>query len=147
MADTGEQVKEAVGAVKRSSGESLKSRAAKKVLVPLAASAASAAAAYAAKKGPELFQKKVLPRVREAGGVGALAQQVWEKVGSKLPEVPERGEGERAPTEQTANTGVDDSAAAKRETPAKALSTEERERQRQEREARRRQRRKATSTS
>src|SRR4051794_6451892 len=50
-------------------------RLAHKALMPIVATAASAAAGYAAKKGPDLFEDKVLPNLKQAaGGAGAVAE-------------------------------------------------------------------------
>ncbi len=52
-------------------------------LAPIVAGAASAAASYAVAKGPELFEKKVLPRLREAmQGAGGAAQDLPSRVKS-----------------------------------------------------------------
>jgi hypothetical protein len=54
----------------------LKRRLAHKALMPIVATAASAAAGYAAKKGPDLFEEKVLPKLKQtAGGAGDLAER------------------------------------------------------------------------
>ena len=45
-----------------------------KALMPIVATAASAAAGYIAKKGPALFEDRILPKAKElAGGVGDAA--------------------------------------------------------------------------
>src|SRR3954462_15838066 len=52
-------------------------RLAQKALMPIVATAASAAAGYAAKKGPHLFEEKVLPKLKQtASGAGATAESV-----------------------------------------------------------------------
>jgi hypothetical protein len=52
-------------------------RLAHKALMPVVATAASAAAGYAAKKGPELFEEKVLPKLKQApGGASSAAEDV-----------------------------------------------------------------------
>jgi hypothetical protein len=49
-------------------------RLAHKALMPLVATAASAAAGYVAKKGPHLFEEKVLPKLKQtANGAGDTA--------------------------------------------------------------------------
>ena len=45
-----------------------KTRIATRFLTPIAAAAASAAAGYLVKKGPDYFERVVLPRVRELAG-------------------------------------------------------------------------------
>ena len=79
-------------------------RLAHKALMPIVASAASAAAGYAAKKGPELLEAKVLPKLKEtasgagsaaddlpsqaksvAGNVGGLTQNVADRVKEAAP--------------------------------------------------------------
>src|SRR3954467_6524987 len=52
-------------------------RLAQKALMPIVATAASAAAGYAAKKGPHLFEEKVLPKLKQtASGAGDTAESV-----------------------------------------------------------------------
>jgi hypothetical protein len=67
-----------------------------KMLMPIVATAASAAATYAAKKGPQVLEEKVMPRVRElmdgagqdlpsraksvAGDAGDVAERLTERV-------------------------------------------------------------------
>jgi hypothetical protein len=52
-------------------------RLAQKALMPIVASAASAAAGYAAKKGPDLFEEKVLPKLKqEPSGASSVAEDL-----------------------------------------------------------------------
>ena len=52
-------------------------RLAHKALMPIVATAASAAAGYAAKKGPDLFEDKVLPKLKQAAsGTGSVAENI-----------------------------------------------------------------------
>src|SRR5436305_9711667 len=52
-------------------------RLAHKALMPIVATAASAAAGYAAKKGPHLFEEKVLPKLKQtATGAGNAAENL-----------------------------------------------------------------------
>jgi hypothetical protein len=60
-------------------------RLAQKALMPIVATAASAAAGYAAKKGPDLFEVKVLPKLKQsalpklkqaAGGASSVAEDL-----------------------------------------------------------------------
>jgi len=61
----------------------LKSRLVKSFMAPIAAAAASAAAGYAAKRAPDFFQQKVLPKLREAaGGAGDVAQHLPDRAKS-----------------------------------------------------------------
>ena len=70
-------------------------RIAQKALMPIVATAASAAAGYAAKKGPQLFEEKVLPLLQDAdvssraktavGGVGDVAQDFTQKAKDVVP--------------------------------------------------------------
>ena len=53
----------------------LKRRAAEKFLTPIVAAAASAAAGYAVRKGPELFEQRVLPWLRRAAEEAGEATQ------------------------------------------------------------------------
>jgi hypothetical protein len=51
-----------------------------KMLLPIVATAASAAATYAAKKGPELFDEKLKPRLRDlANGASGATSDLPEK--------------------------------------------------------------------
>ena len=99
--------------------ESLKSSLAKKIVVPIAATAASAAATYAAKRAPRLLEEKVWPFVeqkvlpllrdgrsgagdvardlpsaakRVAGGAGDVAHDLTERARS-LPGIPDGSSG------------------------------------------------------
>jgi hypothetical protein len=52
-------------------------RLAHKALMPIVATAASAAAGYAAKKGPDLFEEKVLPKLKQAAvGASSVAEDL-----------------------------------------------------------------------
>jgi hypothetical protein len=63
-------------------GSDVAGRLLQKLLMPIVATAASAAAGYAAKKGPQLIDQKVAPKVRElmrgarAGSAGDVAEQL-----------------------------------------------------------------------
>ncbi|HZT92512.1 MAG TPA: hypothetical protein VFA05_10785 [Gaiellaceae bacterium] len=55
----------------------LTKRLAQRALMPIVATAASAAAGYVAKKGPQLFEERVLPKLKEvAGGAAGAASEV-----------------------------------------------------------------------
>src|SRR5579884_3948705 len=60
-------------------GGDVASRLLQKMLMPIVAGAASAAATYVAKKGPQLLDDKVVPKVRElldgAGGAARLTER------------------------------------------------------------------------
>ena len=63
--------------------ESAKTRIATRFLTPIAAAAASAAAGYVVKKGPDYFERVVLPRMRElAGEAGNVTQDLPGKAAS-----------------------------------------------------------------
>jgi hypothetical protein len=115
---------------------------AKKVLVPLVATAASAATAYAARKAPALVREKLLPKLKGAVGsggagdaVGKARQAIGDTVTGTVSSVTERlgsGDGER---------GGPDQAVAKK--PEPAMSDDQREEERRQRAERRRDRKKA----
>ena len=62
----------------------LSSSAAKKALAPLAATAATAGTAYVMRKGNEVWQERVMPKVREKGGGKAVAREALEKGANRL---------------------------------------------------------------
>jgi hypothetical protein len=62
----------------------LSGSAAKKALAPLAATAATAGTAYVMRKGNEVWQERVLPKVREKGGGKAVAREALEKGANRL---------------------------------------------------------------
>jgi hypothetical protein len=97
---------------------------AEKVLVPVGAALTSAAVSYAVRKAPELFEKHVLPKLREQGDPRELAGDVMQRVRAVVePHAPVGGSG-----------GGSDSGGSRRP----RLSAAERERERAERAARRR---------
>jgi len=66
-------------------------RLAHKALMPVVAAAASAAAGYAAKRGPQLFEERVLPKLKQAaGGATSVAQDAPARVKSMAQEAPAR---------------------------------------------------------
>jgi hypothetical protein len=132
-----EKVKETAKELRSDGGGGSKSLA-RKVFVPLAASAASAAAAFAARKAPDFFRDKVLPKLKEAGGSGG-AQKTLAKakdaVGDTVSSVTDRlGAGDG----QSGSTG---GRGASR--PMPSLSPQQREKERRERADRRRERQQA----
>jgi hypothetical protein len=62
----------------------LKSAIAKKALAPIVASAATAGTAYLLRKGSEVWQEKLEPKVREKGGGRAVARETLEGVAGKV---------------------------------------------------------------
>ena len=58
---------------------------AKKALAPVVATAATAATGYAVRKGTELWQEKVAPKLAERGGGMAVASETLGAVKDKLP--------------------------------------------------------------
>ena len=134
-----EQLGEAVEKVKRQRPGSDKDSIAKKVLVPLAASAASAATAYVVKKAPDVFREKVLPKIRENGGFESLAQDLLER----LREVADSVAHVELPG---MHDGRSTSAGGGGSPPRRTMSDAQRERERKERAARRRARRQASSS-
>ena len=70
----------------RAAGKDSKDSLAKRIFVPLAASAASAAAAWGAQKLPRLFQEKVVPKLKETAssdGVGSVVAKVKDLVATQ----------------------------------------------------------------
>ena len=108
---------------------------AKKVLVPLAASAASAAAAFAARRAPDFIRHTVLPKLKEAGnsgGAGKTLAKAKDAVGDTVSGVTDRlGSGD----------GQSGSPTARKSMPS--LSPAQREKQQRERAQRRRERKQA----
>src|ERR1044072_7534015 len=76
MSESGEQQK---------AGDSLGRTVAKKALAPVVATAATAATGYAVRKGTELWQEKVAPKLAERGGGMAVASETLGAVKDKLP--------------------------------------------------------------
>jgi hypothetical protein len=69
-------------------------RLAHKALMPVVATAASAAAGYAAKKGPDLFEEKVLPKLKEAvGGAGTAVEDIPSRAKSVAGSAGELADG------------------------------------------------------
>ena len=60
---------------------------AKKALAPVVATAATAATGYAVRKGTQLWQDKVAPKLAERGGGMAVASETLGAVKDKLPAV------------------------------------------------------------
>ena len=79
MSETGEQQQKA--------GDSFSRTVAKKALAPVVATAATAATGYAVRKGTQLWQEKVAPKLAERGGGMAVASETLGSVKEKLPAV------------------------------------------------------------
>jgi hypothetical protein len=62
----------------------LSTAAAKKALAPLAATAATAGTVYATRKSTEIWQERLLPKIRERGGGKAVARETLEKVADRI---------------------------------------------------------------
>jgi hypothetical protein len=105
---------------------------AKKILVPLAASAVSGATAYLARKAPGLIREKVLPKLKESGGAGDALTKAKDAVTERISSA---GGDSAEPTGGGAG-----------QRPLPKLSTKERERGRADREKRRRERKQAISS-
>ena len=106
-------------------GKKEKGSLAKRVLVPLAASAVSGATAYAARKVPGFFQEKVLPKLKEAANGGTL-DKAKEAVEGAVSGVADRVSPGGPPQQQ--------------ERPRPKVSAAQRERNQRERAKRRRER-------
>ena len=75
------------------------------VLKPVAREATSSAAKFAVSKGPDMVKDKVVPKVAEAGGAGAMAKGVLDKgggvaggIGELAGKVAGKGKGGKKPT-------------------------------------------------
>jgi hypothetical protein len=119
-------------------GSDVAGRLLQKLLMPIVATAASAAASYAAKKGPQLLDQKVMPKVRDLmnGTKAAAAGDVAERL-------TERARSVAGDAVETASDSVK-SATGTNGHRQRNLSAAELERRREEREKSRAERRKAT---
>ena len=104
---------------------------AKRVLVPLAASAVSGATAYAARKAPGFFQEKVLPKLKEAAASGGKLDKAKEAVEGAVSGV----------TDRVGTVG----SSPQQSRPRPKLSPAQRERRQRERAQHRRERKQALS--
>jgi hypothetical protein len=101
----------------------------KKLLMPVVATAVSAAATYAGKKAPQLLEKRVMPKLRDAGsGTEDLVAGLTERAKSAVP-----------------GLGSDEGSGTK--TSRRTLSSTEFERRRSERAEHRSERRKGQRSS
>jgi len=91
-----------------------KDSVAKRIFVPLAASAASAAAAYGAQKVPRLIQDKLVPKLKEIASsdrVGDLVTKAKELVGAQAKQL----RGSQASTPQIPRKRLEQIERARRE--------------------------------
>jgi hypothetical protein len=125
---------------------SVKSTLAKKVLMPIAATAASAAASYLAKKGPQFLEQKFLPRLREsATGVGNAAHDLPDRAKSAAGGINQASHDLTERAKSAATSGADEAGGGRTAT-RQSVSSAERQRQRSERAQHRAARRKATTS-
>jgi hypothetical protein len=122
----------------------------RRAVVPLAASLSTAGTAYLTKKSSELWNEKVLPKVREKGGGRAVAGEVLEKAAGKLGG---RGSGALSAIAERLQT-PDAGTPRRRDEPQASTRDEEskqsdgrREEERRERRQRRQQRQRALEQS
>jgi hypothetical protein len=127
--DVVDEAREKAKEVTSRDGKKEKGSLAKRVLVPLAASAVSGAAAYAARKAPDFFRQKVLPKLKEASASGGALDKAKEVVEGAVSGVAER----------VASSG----ASPQQSRPRRTISNAQRERNQRERAARRRERKQA----
>ena len=123
------EAKEKVKEVTSRDGKKEKGSLAKRVFVPLAASAASGAVAYAARKAPDFLRQKVVPRIKELASDSGTLDKAKEAVEGAVSGVADRvtpGGGSSPPSRSRPK-----------------LSQAQRERQQRERAARRRERKQA----
>jgi hypothetical protein len=127
--DVVNEAKEKVKEATSRDGKKEKGSLAKRVLVPLAASAVSGATAYAARKAPAFFQEKVLPKLKEASANGGALDKAKEAVEGAVSGVADR----------VASSG----ASPQQSRPQRTISDAQRQRNQRERAARRRERKQA----
>jgi hypothetical protein len=131
-----EQLGDVAKEVKRHRPGGQKDSISKRLVTAFAASAASAATAYAVKKAPELFREKVLPKIRERGGVEKLGQDLLHRVKEVV---------ESASQVELPGISRDGRTAGNRSSPRRAVSNAQRKKDRQGRAKRRQARRQALS--
>ena len=116
-------------------GNSVVRALAKKLLMPLVATATSAVAAYAVKHGSQLMQDQVLPRLREAAtGAGDVAEGAVDRaksaggtVGTAAGDVAERAKSVVSTSDGASSDGSSDGP-ARRAGARMPISNDERER-------------------
>jgi hypothetical protein len=119
---------------------------AKKALAPVVATAATAATGYAVRKGTELWQEKVAPKLAERGGGMAVASETLGAVKEKLPvdAVKDKLPDVDAVKEKLPIDAVKEKLPVGESSSASGPADDkEREKERREREQRREQRRKS----
>jgi hypothetical protein len=123
-------------------GQRLKRGFESKVLVPLATTIVSAATSYLLRKLPLIIEERVLPKLREQGGAGAVRDAVSTVAQQAAEVVPGLGDANAGDRSSSAGAAGEDGDGA---TPSgeRRLSNQEREKERREREERRRERRRA----
>jgi hypothetical protein len=111
----------------------------KRALAPVVATAATAATGYSIRKGTELWEQKLRPKLQEKGGGLALARETLENAAARVGgPVSEKMSG--LADKVGANGGGQDSTAA---APKDLVSNAEREQERRQRKQRRQERRQA----
>src|SRR5438046_10695081 len=98
MSETVEEVKDAVEEQTDSGGGNGSGGLGRKLLIPAAAGIGTLAATVAARKAPELFKERVMPRLEDKGGDEAakMGQNAASKLGSQggvLGSVGSQGRG------------------------------------------------------
>ena len=119
----------------QASGAGFTRQIAKKALAPIVTSAVAAITAYLMRKGAEVWQEHVQPKLEERGGGKAVATEALENVRERLPDSAEKLD---EVTSKVSGEGGEESS----EAPA-AATDDDRAKERRKREQRRRQRRKA----
>ena len=127
----------------------LSNAAARKALAPIAAAAATAGTTYLMKKAGEIWEERLLPKVRERGGGQAVAKEAVEKAADRLggrssdalSGIAERLGNERRPAQKPAMAKQSEAQAATAE------PDDTREQERKARQQRRQQRQRALEQS
>jgi hypothetical protein len=123
---------------------SLKHRMAERFIAPLAAAAASAAAGYALKKGPQLFEDKILPWLRNAtDGAGDAARELPSRAKSMASDAGDVAERLTDRARSVAAGARGDEGSGPNDQARTAVSSDELERRRKAREKGRTQRRRS----
>jgi hypothetical protein len=110
-----------------------------KLLMPIVATAASAAAGYAAKRAPQVLEKKILPKLRDV--VGSAVQEVPERAKSAAGDA---GDVAERLAERVTNVVGQPTRRAHNEELGRTVSAGELQRRQSEREKHRSARRKAS---
>ena len=120
-------------------GQRIKHGVESKILVPLAATIVSAATSYLIKKLPLILEQKVLPKLKEQGGVSGVRETVGEAVAETATTVKERA----VEVVPALAGGEESSGEASEEESAATSGADEREEERRKREERRQERKRA----